>query len=132
MHTLPGASRTGRIALLAAVAIGADAGIDPARTHVPLCPFHTLTGLECPLCGSLRAVSAAARGHLAAALHDNVLLLLGGPALLMAWLALGPNRRERLGASSTARIAGLCCASAVLIAFTVLRNLPLAQALRPV
>jgi hypothetical protein len=113
------------------VAIGADVAIDPARTHIPLCPFHALTGLQCPLCGSLRAISAAARGHLAAALHDNALLLLGGPAALLLWAALGASLRQRLTASAKARTVGVCGAIAVLVVFTVLRNLPHAQGLRP-
>jgi hypothetical protein len=40
--------------------------------HPPLaCPFRTLTGLPCPLCGMTRAVVAAVHGHLLESLRFN-------------------------------------------------------------
>ena len=36
---------------------------DPAHRHVPLCPFHTITGWQCPLCGGLRCADALVHGQ---------------------------------------------------------------------
>ncbi len=47
---------------------------DPALTGLlPSCPFRLVTGLLCPLCGTLRAAHALLHGHLAAASHYNTL-----------------------------------------------------------
>jgi hypothetical protein len=61
--------------------------LDPATTPIyPECQFHRLTGLDCPGCGSLRALHELLHGHLLAALHLNLLLVLSLPlfALLAA------------------------------------------------
>jgi hypothetical protein len=47
----------------------------------PVCMFHRLTGLNCPGCGSLRALHHLARGHWAMAFHFNPLLVLFLPFL---------------------------------------------------
>ncbi len=47
---------------------------DPARCAVyPVCTFHQLTGLDCPGCGSLRAMHQLLHGHFLSALHFNAL-----------------------------------------------------------
>jgi hypothetical protein len=52
---------------------------------LPRCPFNWATGLLCPACGGTRMAYDAMHGDLAAAFHDNALLLaLGMP--LAAWL----------------------------------------------
>lgn len=120
----------GRYAGVAAglLAAAADAAADPARTHVPLCPLHAATGLYCPLCGGLRAVSALLRGHPAAALRDNALVLIAAPVLAAVW-----RLSSRAGASARAgtglRRGVLVAATLLVLAFTVLRNLPLGAGL---
>jgi hypothetical protein len=87
------------------------AAFDPASTWwFPSCPFYTLTGWLCPLCGSLRAVHAMLRGSPAAALTFNPLTV----ASLGAWLVA----RERTTSLflSTRGIS-------LLAAFGLLRNL---------
>jgi hypothetical protein len=88
------------------------AAFDPAATWwFPSCPFHSLTGWLCPLCGSLRAIHALLTGALAAALALNPLTTIG----LAAWL----GARERVTA--------FCFSArgvAALAAFGLLRNLP--------
>ena len=61
--------------------------VDPARVSVyPTCPFHQLTGLDCPGCGSTRAAHALLHGRLVEALHFNALFVLSLP--LFAWFGL--------------------------------------------
>lgn len=103
-----------------------DAAFDPSRRHVPLCPFRAITGWDCPFCGSLRAVSAALRGHPAAAWHDNPLLWLALPVLIWGWA-----RWARTGSGPRLSRAGAVLVVALGVAFTVVRNLPFAAALRP-
>lgn len=58
---------------------------DPARVPIyPVCFFHRVTGLDCPGCGSLRALHELLHGNLAAALHFNAFLVLSLP--VFAWL----------------------------------------------
>jgi hypothetical protein len=49
----------------------------PPEPAIRLCPFHWLTGRECPLCGMTRALFALAKGHWREALHWNALSPLG-------------------------------------------------------
>lgn len=48
----------------------------------PSCPFHSLTGLFCPGCGSQRAISALLHADLIQAVHYNVLLVLTLPLVI--------------------------------------------------
>ena len=63
------------------------------------CPLLSLTGIQCPLCGSTRAAGALAEGDVAAAWGYNALLVLVLPILIVcavAWtveLAGGPALR---------------------------------------
>jgi hypothetical protein len=45
-------------------------------SYYPSCPFHTLTGLNCPGCGTLRGLHQLMHGHLLTALNYNVLTVL--------------------------------------------------------
>ena len=51
----------------------------------PACPFHAVTGGDCPGCGSLRAVRSLLSGDLLAAAGYNVLAVLALPLLVLAW-----------------------------------------------
>ena len=105
-----------------AVALGALALIDPARTGFgPPCPLRLLTGLDCPLCGATRATRALVHGDLFTALDHNALYVLALPLLgllVVLWLVRG--RLPRWSASAPARWS----LAAVAIAFAVVRNLP--------
>lgn len=49
---------------------------DPAaHSWFPQCPFKALTGLDCPGCGSQRAVHAILHGDFRKAFHHNALLM---------------------------------------------------------
>ena len=49
--------------------------IDPIALGLGIpCPFHAVTGLHCPGCGSQRAIHCAVRGDLSGVSANNVLL----------------------------------------------------------
>src|SRR6476661_6822710 len=62
---------------------------DPTRPGavLPECPTKLLTGLDCPLCGGLRCVRSVTTGDWGAAAHDNVVLLLALPVLVVLAVA---------------------------------------------
>jgi hypothetical protein len=88
----PDRRRARRLAapLAALVAAGGAAAavavLAPGDGGPSFCPFRTLTGLDCPFCGSTRAAGALARGDLVAALdHNALLVLLVLPLAALAW-----------------------------------------------
>jgi Protein of unknown function (DUF2752) len=119
-----------RVAGLLMLATAADVTVDPQHTHVPLCPFHSLTGMQCPFCGSLRAVDNLVRGHLFTALHDNLLLVAAIPFVAVAWLDWVARRRAGRPARRSPRAATVALI-VLLVGYAVVRNLPPMAALRP-
>lgn len=60
---------------------------DPAMAgFFPACPFHSLTGLECPGCGSQRAVHHLLNLELGAAFKQNQLLVVSLPYVLLGFV----------------------------------------------
>jgi hypothetical protein len=97
----------------------------------PVCQFHQLTGLSCPGCGMTRALHALLHGNFAAALRDNALLV-GGLALLGVrgvWFAGKSFCGRANGEFFPAKF--LWPLLAVVVVFTVLRNLPAGAFLAP-
>ncbi len=90
----------------------------------PLCPTKLITGLDCPACGGLRLVHDAGHGDLSAMLHDNLLLLVLSPLLvLLLWRYVhrrwrGETTRLQVPRWMVRAIVG------VAIAWMVVRNLP--------
>ena len=122
------------------VAVGAAFGyvarVDPAEPgHYPACPVLALAGVNCPGCGGLRSAHAFAHGDFAAALGSNALavVVFAGFACFWArWLL----RALRGGAppalpGPAARPVLWWLAGAVVVAFTVVRNMPLGSVLAP-
>jgi hypothetical protein len=93
----------------------------------PTCQFYKMTGLLCPGCGSLRAWHQLLHGHILTALHLNPLAVLAVPVGGF-WLRRYVLREEEL-ASMPVKPAWLWIGGAVLIAFCILRNLPVGSAL---
>jgi len=102
---------------------------DPADGgYYPVCVFHKLTGLDCPGCGTLRAVHQLLHGHLLAALRLNALSVCMLPVLvvviarnsLAAWQGTAARwpRPRWVPAGWRWWLVGL------IIAFGVLRNVP--------
>jgi hypothetical protein len=97
---------------------------DPA-THgfYPVCALYRTTGLQCPGCGSLRAVHQLLHGNVRAAWHFNALLVASLP--LMATLTCRFLVRKRRGQDPWALSSKwLWAALIVVVAFAILRNLP--------
>jgi hypothetical protein len=101
------------------------AAFDPATTWwFPSCPLFVLTGWQCPLCGSLRALHALAAGSLGAALAFNPLTTVGalaGAAALAADL-VRPVRVPRVD-----RLSRWCFSTralAFVVVFGVCRHVP--------
>lgn len=58
---------------------------DPAQFAIfPKCPFHLLTGWDCPGCGSQRTIHALLHGQVGQAFSHNPLLTLSFPYLFAA------------------------------------------------
>lgn len=92
----------------------------------PTCPFHALTGLYCPGCGTLRALHQLVHGHLLTAFLLNPLMLLLVPFLGYAFVSkvvfVQSGRRMWEVFVPAAWIWILLC---VIILFWILRNIPL-------
>jgi hypothetical protein len=84
----------------------------------PGCPFKLLTGWNCPACGGLRMTHDLLHGDLAAAVVDNIFLLVGLPALL-AWILV--RRQAGRPVFTTPAIAVIVVLA---VTWTVARNLP--------
>lgn len=73
--------------ILALVALGGLALLyffDPAATPAyPACPLHSLTGLDCPTCGGLRAAHLLLHGQFRAAFAMNPFLFFALPAVAL-------------------------------------------------
>ena len=93
---------------------------DPHRPGFlfPGCPFKELTGWDCPACGGLRMTHDLLHGDVAAAVADNVFLLVGLP-LLALWFAV----RWRLG-RRLIPIPAIALFVVAVATWTVVRNLP--------
>ncbi len=125
-------TRGGLLALASLLAGGLAAAAGAAYIMIPLlinfgyrCPFQAVTGLNCPGCGSSRALFALQHGHLWEAFTLNPLLLIGLAAFALGlfyllWRALRPHFTPLAYRYHDRQLyAGLI----VLGAYTVLRNL---------
>ena len=64
------------VALVGLCSLIALFAFDPADSSLfPPCPFHALTGLHCPGCGTLRALHQLLHGNLCAAFLLNPLMV---------------------------------------------------------
>jgi len=112
-------TRTGQV--VAWVAVAGAVGllfyfVNPTQAAwLPACPWHTMTGWNCPGCGSTRALHQLACGNPVAALRLNPLTVLALPVVGI-WLA----RRDRPEIKPIWIWLGI----GVALAFGVLRNIP--------
>lgn len=92
----------------------------------PRCIFHSLTGLDCPGCGSQRAVSALLHGKILQALDYNLLFVLMLPFILYAafvfsWNVFSGKKIQQAIFYSPAFIKTVL---ALVLIFWILRNIP--------
>jgi hypothetical protein len=108
------------VGAMLAAALGYIGLVDPHKPDsiFPICPFRLITGLNCPACGALRMVHDVLHGDLAAAINDNVWLLVGVP-LLAGWMLL-----RRRGGKLPLTLPTAAAVMITLLAWTVVRNLP--------
>lgn len=137
-RTRPPAALPGRLAvpagILAAV-VGAFAyvgTVDPNEPgHYPVCPLLRYTGVYCPGCGGLRSAHAFVHGDFLTALQDNAMAVAGYAGFAVLWTVWvvravrGRPLRIDLG---PVQLWGL---GALVLAFTVVRNLPFGGWLHP-
>lgn len=110
---------------LVAAGCAAIAVIDPSDSGVSVCWSKSLLGIDCPLCGGLRATNSLLRGDWLAAADHNVLLAVALPVVAVVWLVWlvqtlrgGDLRLPRLPKPAWWAVLAL------LVVFTVVRNLP--------
>lgn len=115
--------------LAAAAALAAIYGfIDPATAlWAPKCPFRLLTGLDCPACGTQRALHALLHGAWAEALACNPFLVISLPYLaLVAWTTLRPpGEKDALRYVQHPRVVRLYLLA--IVGWWIVRNTPLGQ-----
>lgn len=99
---------------------------DPTQSgFYPSCLFHKLTGLNCPACGSLRALHHLTHGEIAAAFRCNPLLMVLLPLIAVVGIRWFRRGRGAFGNDPIfLRPITAWTLLAVTLAFTVLRNLP--------
>jgi hypothetical protein len=117
------------LAVLGAVMVFA---FNPGRYgFYPVCPFHALTGLNCPGCGMTRSLHALLHADFLAALRDNALLVVGLIFVIgrAAWSFFVKKRGRMSAVFFPAQLLWPLLALAVL--FSVLRNLPAFDFLSP-
>jgi len=105
--------------LITAVVVGFFALFYQAESirdlYLPPCPFHVLTGMHCPGCGSTRALHKLVHGDVLSAVRFNPLTILATPVII--FLILRKDRTVLTAMPSWILIG-------IIITFGVLRNIP--------
>lgn len=115
--------------IITAIILGAAVVLylfNPATSKLfPPSPFHLLTGLYCPGCGTLRALHQLLHGHLGEALGLNPLMVISLPFLAYAYLSYGV---EAIGGKPLPNIfiraKWIWFLLQVIIAYWIVRNIP--------
>ncbi|MFE7750873.1 DUF2752 domain-containing protein [Streptomyces sp. NPDC057428] len=122
------------VGVMAAVvaAFGYVAAVDPNEPgHYPVCPMLRFTGVLCPGCGGLRSAHAFAHGDIPAALGSNALAVLGYAVFAAVWVLWTVRASRGRPMRITVAPAYWWGVGAVLLVFSVIRNLPFGSALAP-
>lgn len=92
----------GLVIFVSTVAVGAlvclYAFVDPLSTGwMPKCMFRYITGLDCPGCGSQRALHSLLNGNISAAWEYNALVVLAIPLIIpLGWVAVTKDKHPQL------------------------------------
>jgi Protein of unknown function (DUF2752) len=100
--------------------------VNPTSTSLfPNCPFHAMTGLNCPGCGVTRGIHALLNGDVLTALHFNLLLVIIIPALIYAiYIMVAVSFRGRPLTLPKQSPTVVYIVLVIFLVFAVLRNLP--------
>jgi Protein of unknown function (DUF2752) len=120
-----------RIQWLVIVEVGACVAVlahvaDPSNGRFfPPCPFHALTGLYCPGCGTTRALHQLSHGNIGAAMRLNPLALVLLPVLAYSFFSftLEAFKGKALRRLFSTR-PSMSLLIGTIVGFTILRNLP--------
>ena len=105
---------------------------DPARYgFYPPCFLRAITGLNCPGCGSLRAIHQLLHGHVLEAARLNLLLVVSLPGCAWWGVRCGWLWLSGKAVMFEVRPAWLWVLFAIASVFTFLRNLPAFEWLAP-
>lgn len=106
--------------------------VDPNTPgHYPVCPLLHYTGVYCPGCGGLRGAYALAHGHLRTALGCNALAVAGYAVFAVVWVTWTLRALRGKSYEPAPRPVYVWALGALVLAFTVVRNLPFGTALAP-
>lgn len=99
---------------------------DPLQSPwMPRCIFKTLSGWDCPGCGSQRFIHAILHADFAAAWRANAMLCLLSPYMLFwGWIEADPSTAPGLHRRMNSLPATITLLS-LLILWAILRNLPI-------
>lgn len=114
---------------LAAAGLSVLKIVNPANSnYFPICPFHALTGLNCPGCGATRGIHALLNGDILTALHFNAMLVIFVPIagyILFKLLSIGFRGRSfSIPQNPRIMLFSLVSLLILLIGFGIVRNLP--------
>lgn len=106
--------------------------VDPNTPgHYPACPLLYYTGVYCPGCGGLRGAYALVHGHVRTALGCNAVAVAGYAVLAVVWVLWVVRAVRGKPFEPNVRPAWRWAIGALVLAFTVVRNLPFGAALAP-
>jgi hypothetical protein len=115
-----------------AAAFAYVATVDPnIPGHYPVCPLLKYTGVYCPGCGGLRSAYAIAHGDFGAALGLNALAVAGYVAFAVFWVVWASRTARGRPFEVPLKPAYVWGVAAIVIAFTLVRNLPFGAVLAP-
>ncbi|MEU3886735.1 DUF2752 domain-containing protein [Streptomyces sp. NPDC029041] len=106
--------------------------VDPNEPgHYPVCPLLRYTGLYCPGCGGLRSAHAFVHGDVLTALHANALATLGYLGFAVLWTVWVVHAVRGRPLRIDPRPGPVWSLGALLLVFSVVRNLPFGGWLHP-
>lgn len=106
--------------------------VDPNEPgHYPVCPLLRLTGIYCPGCGGLRSAHDFVTGDFGAAIGANALAVAGYVLFAVLWVVWAVRATRGLPFRVDLKDAHWWGIGAVLLAFSVVRNLPFGAVLAP-
>ena len=106
--------------------------VDPNEPgHYPVCPLLRITGIYCPGCGGLRSAHAVVHGDLGTALGANAVAVIGYLVLAVVWTVWVVRSIQGRPVRIDPRPSLMWTLGALLLVFTVVRNLPFGGWLHP-